>query len=169
MGSGRQSVDNKKERVQELHRELEKQNQEHGYFFNPDREFVEELMDGLLRNQDRYGYLFCPCRLATGDKKQDMDLICPCDYRDDDLSEYGTCYCALYVDSEIAEGKKQPHSIPERRNQTEKEGSLTSEISGALSFPVWRCKVCGYLAARGKPPGVCPICGVDKERFERFL
>jgi len=27
-----------------------------------------------------------------------------------------------------------------------------------LSYPVWRCKVCGYLCARNEAPGVCPIC-----------
>ncbi len=35
-------------------------------------------------------------------------------------------------------------------------------------MPVWRCKVCGYLCAREKPPGVCPICKAQRERFEIF-
>lgn len=157
------------ERVQELYRKLEKGNRERGYHFNPDRAFVEELLDGLLQNEDRYGYLFCPCRLASGDRTQDMDLICPCDYRDDDVSEHGACYCALYVDSEIAEGKEKPHSIPERRTRPAEDDGPSRELSGSLPLPVWRCKVCGYLAARANPPGICPICGVDKERFERFL
>lgn len=38
-----------------------------------------------------------------------------------------------------------------------------------LKYPVWRCVVCGYLAARDGPPGICPICKAGKERFERFL
>jgi ferredoxin-thioredoxin reductase catalytic chain len=35
-------------------------------------------------------------------------------------------------------------------------------------IPVWRCKVCGYLCARPQPPLKCPICKVDRDRFERF-
>jgi len=38
----------------------------------------------------------------------------------------------------------------------------------AAGIVVWRCKVCGYLCAREKPPGVCPICKAQRERFEIF-
>ncbi len=36
------------------------------------------------------------------------------------------------------------------------------------TLPVWRCKVCGYLCARERPPNVCPICKADQDRFEEF-
>jgi ferredoxin-thioredoxin reductase catalytic chain len=29
--------------------------------------------------------------------------------------------------------------------------------------------VCGYLCAREEPPGTCPICKAEKDRFERFM
>jgi rubrerythrin len=35
-------------------------------------------------------------------------------------------------------------------------------------MPVWRCTVCGYLAAREKPPAVCPVCKAERDRFETF-
>jgi ferredoxin-thioredoxin reductase catalytic chain len=38
-----------------------------------------------------------------------------------------------------------------------------------LAYPVWRCKVCGYLCAREAPPDTCPICKAKKERFEQFI
>ena len=38
-----------------------------------------------------------------------------------------------------------------------------------LKYPVWRCKVCGYICARNEPPDQCPICKADKDRFERFV
>jgi ferredoxin-thioredoxin reductase catalytic chain len=47
--------------------------------------------------------------------------------------------------------------------------ATTSGPPFALSYPVWRCKVCGYLCARDEPPDICPICKVKKERFERFV
>ncbi len=63
-----------------------------GYHLNPEVSFTKELVKGLLVNQRRYGYPACPCRLSSGVKKEDLDIICPCDYRDPDLSDYATCY-----------------------------------------------------------------------------
>lgn len=63
-----------------------------GYHLNPDREFTLMLVEGLLRNRERYGYMLCPCRLGEGEREKDLDIICPCDYRDTDLDEYGQCY-----------------------------------------------------------------------------
>jgi ferredoxin-thioredoxin reductase catalytic subunit len=145
-----------------------------GYHLNPDREFTRELVRSLLVNQERYGYWACPCRLASGAKASDLDIVCPCDYRDADLNEFGSCFCALYVAQEIADGRKQAASIPERRPPSGERRSAKSEavmgaFSGKLSQPVWRCKVCGYLCAREEPPGVCPICKAKKDRFERFI
>ncbi len=45
----------------------------------------------------------------------------------------------------------------------------TAATGFSLKYPVWRCKVCGYLCARDEPPGLCPVCKAGKERFERFL
>lgn len=145
-----------------------------GYHLNPDREFTRELVRSLLTNQERYGYWACPCRLASGDKAADLDVVCPCDYRDADLNEFGSCYCALYVSQEVLEGKKQAASIPERRPPAGERRAAKAEaaggiVSGKLAQPVWRCKVCGYLCAREDPPGVCPICKAKKDRFERFI
>ncbi len=141
-----------------------------GYFLNPDIGFTKELVKGLLINHDRYGYYACPCRLAAGQKEKDLDIICPCYYRDPDLDEFGTCYCALYVDQEILSGRKKIGSIPERRymeSDDEEEKILGKELN--LKYPVWRCKVCGYLCARENPPEICPVCKAKKDRFEMFI
>jgi ferredoxin-thioredoxin reductase catalytic chain len=86
-----------------------------GYFLNPDHSFTKDLIKSLLINQARYGYQACPCRLASGVKKEDLDIICPCDYRDADVAEYGTCFCGLYVSNNIYENKLPIKPIPERR------------------------------------------------------
>jgi ferredoxin-thioredoxin reductase catalytic subunit len=143
-----------------------------GYHLNPDVEFTKQLIKSLVINERRYGYRACPCRLASGSKQDDLDIICPCDYRDPDLDEYGTCYCALYVSDAVRKGEKQAGSIPERRpppaerkRETQKRGRKPAD----LTLPVWRCKVCGYLCAREQPPDVCPICKARKDRFESFM
>jgi ferredoxin-thioredoxin reductase catalytic chain len=145
-----------------------------GYHLNPDIDFTKDLVRGLVLNENRYGYPACPCRLASGKRDEDLDVICPCDYRDSDLAEHDACYCGLYVSLMIMKGEKRAKPIPERRPPEDARKKLKgvpgprAAVSG-LSLPVWRCKVCGYLCAREEPPEVCPICKVKKERFEHFM
>ena len=73
------------------------------------------LLEGLLINKERYGYMCCPCRLAARDREADRDIICPCDYREPDVKEYGSCYCNLYVSKEWNEGTVPNVPVPERR------------------------------------------------------
>ena len=157
-----------------LYQKLNKEAEASGYLLNPDMEFTKALCESLLINTARFGYPACPCRLATGKKEKDLDLICPCDYRDLDLAEHEACYCALYVSSKIKSGALQAKAIPERRpSETERLIKNSQEKAVAnfasLSHPVWRCKVCGYLCARDEAPEICPICKATRERFERFI
>ena len=158
--------------INSLYERLSREAEAAGYHINPDLEFARGLIRSLLLNERRYGYWACPCRLASGNKEADLDIICPCDYRDPDLSDYDACYCALYVSDVVLRGEKQAGSIPERRlSQAERKIQTQKESRNltGLSLPVWRCRVCGYLCAREQPPEVCPICKARKNRFERFL
>ncbi len=103
------------EEITQLHQELTEEAESGGYHFNPDVEFTRQLVAGLIVNDRRYGYRSCPCRLASGKKEQDLDIVCPCDYRDADVAEHGACYCALYVSDAVYKGKEPVRSIPERR------------------------------------------------------
>jgi ferredoxin-thioredoxin reductase catalytic subunit len=162
--------------IEKLYKRLDKEAESGGYHLNPNVDFTKELVEGLLVNEKRYGYWACPCRLAEGKKHEDLDIICPCDYRDPDLNDYGTCYCGLYVSGEVVDGKKKTESIPERRpEKRDKRPQFVSKKEGAdkkksnLAYPVWRCRVCGYLAARDEPPEICPVCKVKKDRFELYM
>jgi ferredoxin-thioredoxin reductase catalytic subunit/rubredoxin len=163
--------------IDELHARLLKDAEESGYHLNPDTGFTKDLVRGLVINQKRYGYGACPCRLAAGERGRDLDIICPCDYRDPDLDEYGGCYCGLYLTAEVIENRGFIGSIPERRppaaeREKKKEGKKMEKGSGikfSKDVPVWRCKVCGYLCARENAPEKCPVCKADKDRFEKFI
>ncbi len=161
------------ESVERRYKELFEEAEAGGYHLHPDVPFVKNLIRGLIVNERRYGYQSCPCRLASGNRADDLDIICPCDYRDPDLDEYGGCYCALYVAKAVITGDRTLGSIPERRPPRTKRmvsGKLLSEPSlSPLSYPIWRCRVCGYICARDEPPLQCPICKVSKDRFERFM
>jgi len=157
--------------IDRLYDRLNREAEAAGYHLNPDVAFTKDLVRGLLINEGRYGYWACPCRLAAGAKREDLDLICPCDYRDPDLDEYGSCYCALYVSGDVLRGERKVGSIPDRRppeGERSKAKPQTQSISN-VPMPVWRCRVCGYLCARDHPPEICPICKAKRERFERFL
>ncbi len=86
-----------------------------GWKPNPDREILLELANGLLENRKRYGRTYCPCRIVTGNHEIDRKIICPCTYAEDDIKNYGRCFCGLYVSDEVFEGKKTPPvAIPDR-------------------------------------------------------
>ena len=163
------------EDVGKVFTQLDTEARKGGYNLNPDSEFTRNLIRGYMKNDQRYGYPSCPCRLASGKKEEDLDIICPCDYRDPDLSQFGACYCALYVTDAVRDGLQKIVPIPERRpprseraKQKFTRTAMPSPIA-ALAYPVWRCRVCGYLCARDGPPEVCPVCYSKKDRFERFI
>lgn len=160
--------------IDKTYERLKKEAEAGGYHLNTDVGFTKDLIKGLLTNEKRYGYRACPCRLALGNKEDDLDIICPCDYRDPDLDDYGTCYCSLYVSQAVLNGEKKLGSIPERRSPRQERQKIKEKPAGgkglySLPLPVWRCKVCGYLCARDGPPEVCPICKAKRDRFERFM
>ena len=101
--------------IQKLYDMLKASQEPKGFLFNTDREKVNDLLNSLITNKERYGYMSCPCRLASGDKAKDKDIICPCVYRDEDVAEFGSCYCALYVSKEWNEDKLNNIYVPERR------------------------------------------------------
>lgn len=99
----------------ELYDMLKKAQEPKGFFFNKDKDWVLSILGDLLINKDRYGYMACPCRLASGKREKDIDIICPCQYRPEDIKEYGSCYCNLYVSPEWNEGEIAHQYVPERR------------------------------------------------------
>jgi len=101
--------------AEKLYERLKKVQEPKGYYFNKDRNRVFELLEALLVNKERYGYMSCPCRLSSGDRERDKDIVCPCVYRAPDVEEYGSCYCNLYVSKHWNEGKIPHTYVPERR------------------------------------------------------
>ena len=154
----------------------------YGYYLNPDPDFLKDLLEGLKQNEERYGYPSCPCRLASGKFEFDRDIICPCDYRDPDIVEYGTCYCALYVRKDLFEGKTPILPVPERRplekqtraygmaaetpaEKTSEAAIAVAQESSEIKPKLWYCKQCGYVVFREDPPYICPICKAKREMF----
>ncbi len=153
-----------------------------GYYLNPDAAFLQSLLEGLKQNEERYGYPSCPCRLASGKFEFDRDIICPCDYRDPDVAEFGACYCALYVRKDINEGTTELKPVPERRPLEKQSRAYTiaavppeekpaavakeeAEATSEVKPKLWYCKQCGYVVFRDEPPYICPVCKAKREMF----
>jgi ferredoxin-thioredoxin reductase catalytic subunit len=100
--------------AEQLYEMLKKSQEPKGYFFHPDKQRVLELIEGLLVNRERYGYMSCPCRLASGNREEDQDIICPCVYREADVRQYGQCFCGLYEAATLP-APREDILVPERR------------------------------------------------------
>ncbi len=157
-----------------------------GYYLIPTGELLQSFLEGLKVNEERYGYPSCPCRLAAGKFDLDRDIICPCDYRDPDVQEYGACYCRLYVNKKVYDSREYP-TVPERRpleKQAQAYQSSAKQVERKLGETVivekpeevkpvpapskhrlWYCKQCGYVVYREEPPYICPICKAKRELF----
>jgi ferredoxin-thioredoxin reductase catalytic subunit len=156
----------------------------YGYYLTPQADLLQMFLEGLKTNEERYGYPVCPCRLGTGKLDLDRDIICPCDYRDPDVAQYGACYCRLYVNKAVYESQNLPE-VPERRpiekqaraygTPIKKPAEVTQEKalpspqaqpkSAEVKKKLWYCKQCGYVVYLEDPPYVCPICKAKREMF----
>lgn len=94
------------------------------WILNKDDETFKDLIEGLLANKIRYGYQSCPCRIATGKRDLDRDLICPCNYAPEDIKEYGACYCNLYLVPDFYKKGVDFVNVPERRPNELEEKAL---------------------------------------------
>lgn len=107
---------NREKTKKEVYTFVEMTSDHQGWILPKDDEFLDDLVEGLKSNWNRFGYFHCPCRAATGDRKKDEDVICPClDYCLPDIEEYGQCYCGLYLNKDFYKEHKKPVQIPERR------------------------------------------------------
>ena len=94
------------------------------WILNKDEPTLNDLLDGLVDNKKKMGYQSCPCRLASGKRELDRDLICPCDYAPLDVKEYGACYCNLYMREDFYETIKKDYILVPERRPAEKEAAM---------------------------------------------
>lgn len=81
----------------------------------PDQAFLGTVLTGLEKTREAYGYYLCPCREGWGVRDKDRDIICPCEYAAEDISESGHCYCGLFMSKKAADENREIGAIPDRR------------------------------------------------------
>ena len=68
------------------------------FMLNPDQAHVSMVIDGLFVNEENCGLKLCPCRVRDGSRKCDLELICPCNFKSQDIwKTEGRCWCGLFV------------------------------------------------------------------------
>jgi len=69
-----------------------------GYRFNSDDDFVEAVLTAELGILQSAGDVYCPCRIRTGDPKQDAQIVCPCiPFHRVQFAALRKCWCGLFV------------------------------------------------------------------------
>lgn len=86
-----------KKEIEELSQKSEEYASSQGFKLNPDEKIINFIIKGLLKNKKEKGELYCPCRRVSGNKEEDMKIICPCIYHLTEIKEQGRCHCGLFV------------------------------------------------------------------------
>lgn len=73
-----------------------------GYRFNSDAEFVEAVLGAELEIMNASGDVYCPCRMRTGDPKQDAEIVCPCiPFHRVQFAALRKCWCGLFIRMDV--------------------------------------------------------------------
>lgn len=76
-----------------------------GYKFNTETDFVDDVLESELVVLERDGDVYCPCRMRTGDPKEDVKIICPCiPFWSDQFAGMQKCWCGLFIRSDVEDG-----------------------------------------------------------------
>ena len=77
--------------------------QQNEFILNPDRDHVAMIVRGILDNEKKYGLKLCPCRLRNETQENDLELICPCNFKTHSTwlrptsGKKPMCWCGLFV------------------------------------------------------------------------
>ena len=78
-----------------------------GYKLNTDMEFVDEVLRSELEVLERDGDVYCPCRIRSGDPKEDLEIVCPCiPFYRDQFSALRKCWCGLFIRIDVEDGSE---------------------------------------------------------------
>lgn len=76
-----------------------------GYKLNTEVDFIAEVLASELEILERDGDVYCPCRMRTGDPKEDARIICPCiPFYAEQFAAMRKCWCGLFVRTDVEDG-----------------------------------------------------------------
>ena len=76
-----------------------------GYKLNTDAAFADEVLTSEIAILDATGDVYCPCRLRTGNPKEDARIVCPCiPFNARQFAAMRKCWCGLFIRSDVEDG-----------------------------------------------------------------
>ena len=91
-----------KESAKKQQKWIEKYCEQKGYAVNPSWMMATNLKSNLCEMEATFGKRYCPCFEPSGNKELDKKMMCPCEYIEDEIAEYGTCHCALFGPADLS-------------------------------------------------------------------
>lgn len=67
------------------------------YALYPERDVVENVVQGLADNLLGHGRMYCPCADVEESKTKGSQMVCPCTPHHADIERQGYCDCALFA------------------------------------------------------------------------
>ena len=67
------------------------------YTLYPERDVVENVVQGLADNHLGHGRMYCPCADVEDSKTKGSQMVCPCTPHHADIARQGYCDCALFA------------------------------------------------------------------------
>lgn len=104
------------------------------YALNPSWMMSTNLQIWASEMEATFGQRFCPCFEPSSDAALNKKMMCPCEYIEDEIKEYGTCHCALFGRADL-----------------DKAGWRSSSKRLMQEYQVPLNLVGGVLDTRGKP------------------
>ena len=84
--------------AEELVLAWQKFTEKNDFKLNPDIKHVDIILKGVLANEQKSGLKLCPCRLRDKSFERDLELICPCNFKAQEVwQQKGMCWCGLFV------------------------------------------------------------------------
>jgi ferredoxin-thioredoxin reductase catalytic subunit len=66
------------------------------YVVNPNLMMSTNLQIWLAEMEATFGKRYCPCFEPSADPELNRHMLCPCQFIDDEIAEYGSCHCSLF-------------------------------------------------------------------------
>ncbi len=119
-----------------------------GYKFNTDEDFVRMVLEGELEVLEQTGDVYCPCRIRTGDPKEDLKIVCPCiPFYRDQFAGLRKCWCGLFIRADVEDGStllgvieepEGPVRVPVGRAEDMQDGEARHVKIGKRDIAIFR-------------------------------
>jgi ferredoxin-thioredoxin reductase catalytic subunit len=87
--------------VKKQDRWIQKYTEQKNYALNSSWMMTTHLEIWLSEMEATFGKRYCPCFEPSGDAELDKKMLCPCEFIEDEIKEYGTCHCALFGSADL--------------------------------------------------------------------